>query len=335
MGWGKSVLLVGLPVAAGGASLLVGPAEVAGVRETLAYLLGAAGLGPGAAPERAQLLGIVLWEVRLPRVLLALVVGLALSLSGAALQALFRNPLVAPEVLGLSAGAAAGAALALALPPLPVHLTAFVGGAAAVGLTYGIAYARQGVSITALILGGVIVNGIFTALLTIIQFLADPFRLQTIVQWTMGNLHTATWNKVLSASPPILAGSALLLLGRWRLNVLALGEEEARAVGVHPERAKLLLLLPATLAATSAVAVAGIIGMVGLTLPHVARLLVGADNRRLLPLTASLGALFLVVVDNCSRTLAAFELPVGIFTLLIGGPVFIVLLRLKLLRGAL
>lgn len=335
MAWGKGLLLTGLPLAAGVLSLLVGPAEVAGVRETLAYLVGAAGKGSGVEPARAQLLATVLWEVRLPRILLALLVGLALSLSGAALQALFRNPLVAPEVLGLSAGAAAGAALALALPPLPVHLTAFAGGAAAVGLTYGIAYARQGVSITALILGGVIVNGIFTSLLTIIQFLADPFRLQAIVQWTMGNLHTATWDKVLSAAPPILAGSALLLMGRWRLNVLALGEEEARAVGVPPERTKLLILIPATLVATSAVAVAGIIAMVGLTLPHVARLLVGADNRRLLPLTASLGSLFLVAVDTCSRTMAAFELPVGIFTLLLGGPVFIVLLRRRLLRAAL
>ncbi|MCL6622707.1 MAG: iron ABC transporter permease [Syntrophobacterales bacterium] len=335
MGGGRGALLVGLPVVAAALSLLVGPAEVAGVGETAAYLLHLAGMGPPLPVERAALLETVLWEVRLPRVLLALLVGLALSLSGAALQALFRNPLVAPEVLGLSAGAAAGAALALALPPLPVHLAAFAGGAAAVALTYGIAYARQGVSITALILGGVIVNGIFTALLTIIQFLADPFRLQTIVQWTMGNLHTATWEKVVSAAPPILAGSALLLLARWRLNVLALGEEEARAVGVHPERTKLLILIPATLVATSAVAVAGIIAMVGLTLPHVARLLVGADNRRLLPVTGSLGALFLILVDDCSRTLAAFELPVGIFTLLLGGPVFIVLLRRRLLRAGL
>lgn len=280
--------------------------------------------------ERLYLVEAVVLQVRLPRVLLALLVGAALSVSGAALQALFRNPLVSPDVLGLTAGAAFGAALSLATAVLPLHLSAFGGGLLAVGLTYGIAYGRQGVSVVALILAGVIISGFFTALLTIVQFFTDPFRLQTIVQWTMGNLHSAKWSKVYSAGPLIVVAVVWLLLRRWRLNVLALGDVEAQTVGLQPEREKALVLVPATLAAASAVAVAGIIGMVGLSLPHAARLLVGADNRRLLPVAASLGAAFLVVVDTLARSLMDHELPVGIFTMLTGGPFFIILLRQRL-----
>lgn len=311
-------------------ALFLGPVDVISPTEVWAMVQTWLGGGEVLPAERLYLVRAVVLEVRLPRVLLTLLVGGALSLSGAALQALFRNPLVSPDVLGLTAGAAFGAALALATSWLPLHPSAFLGGLLAVGITYGIAYARGGVSVVALILAGVIISGFFTALLTIVQFFADPFRLQTIVQWTMGNLHTAKWSKVYSAGPPIVAAVIWMLLRRWRLNVLALGEMEARTVGLQPEWEKILVLLPATLAAASAVAVAGIIGMVGLAIPHAARLLVGADNRRLLPVAASLGAAFLVVVDTCSRSFLAQELPVGIFTMLTGGPFFVILLRQKL-----
>ncbi|HSW38489.1 MAG TPA: iron ABC transporter permease, partial [Acidobacteriota bacterium] len=286
------ILLITIPLLAGVISLFIGPSDVVTQDEIGAYLLRQVSQTP-VDDEQALMAEAIVRDVRLPRVLLAMLVGIALSLSGAALQGLFRNPLVSPDVLGLSAGAAFGAALALALPVLPLQPSAFAGGLAAVGLTYGIAYARRKVSIVALILAGIIVTGFFTALLTVVQFFADPFRLQTIVQWTMGNLHTATWSKVVSSAPPIILSSIWLLLMRWRLNVLALGDDEARSVGLNPEREKLLILIPATLAASSAVAVAGIIAMVGLVLPHLARLIAGADNRRLLPLTASLGAVFL------------------------------------------
>lgn len=327
------ILLITIPLLAGVISLFIGPSDVVTQGEIVAYLLQHVSQAP-VDDEHTLMVEAIVRDVRLPRVLLAMLVGIALSLSGAALQGLFRNPLVSPDVLGLSAGSAFGAALALALPVLPLQPSAFAGGLAAVGLTYGIAYARRRVSIVALILAGIIVTGFFTALLTVVQFFADPFRLQTIVQWTMGNLHTATWSKVASSAPPIIVSSIWLLLMRWRLNVLALGEDEARSVGLNPEREKLLILLPATLAASSAVAVAGIIGMVGLVLPHLARLLAGADNRRLLPLTASLGSVFLLIVDDFSRSIAAFELPVGIFTVLVGAPLFIVLLRKKIMGAA-
>jgi iron complex transport system permease protein len=330
----STFFLIIIPVLTGIVSILIGPSEVVTPGEIGTYLMHLVSQTVPVNDDRMFMVEAIVRDIRLPRVLLAMMVGAALSLSGAALQGLFRNPLVSPDVLGLSSGAAFGAALALALPVLPLHPAAFAGGMAAVGLTYGIAYTRQRVSIVALILAGIIITGLFTALLTVVQFFADPFRLQTIVQWTMGNMHTATWSKVISSAPPIIAACVWLLLMRWRLNVLALGDDEARSAGLNPEREKLLILLPATLAASSAVAVAGIIGMVGLALPHLARLLVGADNRRLLPLTASLGSVFLLVVDDFSRSVATFELPVGIFTVLVGAPVFITLLRKKIMRSS-
>ena len=327
-----SISLWAAPLLVGIISLFIGPSEVITPADVFAFFQHYFFTQALPPSDHLLLTGTVVMDIRLPRILLAILVGTALSVSGASLQGLFRNPLVSPDILGLTAGAAFGAAFALATSYVPLHPAAFLGGMLAVGITYGIAYSRQGVSVVALILAGIIISGFFTALLTIVQFFADPFRLQTIVQWTMGNLHTAKWSKVTSSAPPIIVASCWMLLMRWRLNVLALGDEEARAVGMNPEREKVLILLPATLAASSAVAVAGIIGMVGLSLPHCARLLVGADNRRLLPVSASLGAVFLLVVDNFSRSLTSFELPVGIFTVLLGGPFFIVLLRRKL-RG--
>jgi len=260
-------------------------------------------------------------------VILTFLVGSSLAVSGNALQALFRNPLVSPDILGLSSGAAFGAALALSLGTIPLQGTAFFFGLLAVGLSYFLALTRRGVAIVALILAGIIVSGIFTALLTVVQFLTDPFKLQTIVHWTMGNLHNANWAKVRSAMGPILVGSLWLFVLRWRMNVLALGDEETRAVGLHPEREKLLILLPATLIASAAVAVAGVIGMVGLAFPHMVRMMVGPDNRITTPVAMAFGGSFLLLVDNFSRTAAVFEIPLGIFTTLIGGPFFIYLLK--------
>lgn len=178
-----------------------------------------------------------------------------------------------------------------------------------------------------LILAGIAVSGLFTALLTLVQVAADPFQLQSIVQWTMGSLHTAGWPKVLSAAPLIVLGLAVLLARRWRLDVLALGDEETRAVGLSPLREKLLVLVPAALVCSASVAVAGIIGMVGLAVPHIVRLLVGADHVRLMPAAVAFGGCFLVLVDDLSRATTSSELPVGVFTTLVGLPFFALLLR--------
>ena len=319
-------LLYALPLPVLFVSLLLGPSASAGAGKILVWLHHLLFGDTPAGPEEA-LVGTIVREVRLPRVLLTFMVGGALAASGNALQALFRNPLVAPYILGLSSGAAFGAALALTIPLLPVQPTAFGFALFAVGLAYFLARTRKTVSVVSLILSGVIVTGIFTALLTIVQFLTDPFKLQTIVHWTMGNLHNSSWAKLRSAAPGVGVGVVWLFLFRWRMNVLAQGDEEARAVGLNPERERVLVLIPATLAASAAIAVAGVIGMIGLAVPHMVRMLLGPDNRHTLPASFAFGGAFLLLVDTCSRTLAAFEIPVGVFTTLLGGPFFIFLLK--------
>lgn len=323
----RHLILYALPAPVLLLSLLLGPADSAGAGRVLACLADALRPGPWAPDPDSELIRTIVLQVRLPRVALAFLVGGALAGAGNALQATFRNPLVSPYILGLSSGAAFGAALAMSLPWLPVQPTAFACGIVAVALSYFLARTRKTVSVVSLILSGVIVTGIFTALLTIVQFLTDPFKLQTIVHWTMGNLHNASWSKLQDAAPGIGLGAVWLFVLRWRMNVLALGDDETRAVGLNPERERLLLLVPATLAATSAIAVAGVIGLIGLAVPHMVRMMLGPDNRQTMPASFAFGGTFLLAVDTCSRTVASFEIPVGVFTTLLGGPFFIFLLK--------
>jgi iron complex transport system permease protein len=276
---------------------------------------------------QSDLARTILLDVRLPRVLLTFIVGAALAASGSALQAVFRNPLVSPYVLGLSSGAAFGAALALALPLLPVTPCAFLFGLLAVAASYLMARRNRSISIVSLILAGMVVNGIFTALLTVVQYLSDPFRLQSIVHWTMGNLHTASWASLRAILLPAGLGAGVLLLMAWRMNVLALGDEEAAAVGVHPEREKIIVVLAATLASSAVVAVAGIIGLYGLLIPQMVRMIAGVDNRQALPLNLAFGGWFLVLIDDLSRSLGGQEIPIGVFTMVISAPVFVYLMR--------
>ena len=307
-------------------SLFIGPSSAVDAPQVFRWLAHVLHLTV-MPPDNADLVRAVVWEVRLPRILLTFLVGGALACTGGGLQALFRNPLVSPYILGLQSGAAFGAALALSVGGLPVSLSAFFFGILAVGISYFLARSGHCVSTVTLILSGIVVTGIFTALLTIVQFLTDPFKLQTIVHWTMGNLHTATWSKVASYWWPMVAGSAGLYLMRWRMNVLALGDDETLAVGLNPEFQKLLVLVAGTLAASASVAAAGVVGMVGLVVPHMVRMMIGADNRALIPAGFAFGGTFLLVVDNISRTATAFEIPIGIFTTLVGGPFFIFLLK--------
>jgi iron complex transport system permease protein len=308
-------------------SLLVGPGETLPPGEIISWL-GHNLFGLSHEPRVSErLLQTILVDIRLPRVLLTFLIGGALAVAGNALQALFRNPLVCPYLLGLSSGGAFGAALALTISWLPLQPSAFLFGLLAVGLSYVLARTRGRVSTVSLVLSGVIVTGIFTSLLTILQFLTDPFKLQTIVHWTMGNLHNASWAKLRSSAPLILVGSFWLFLIRWRMNVLALGDEETRSVGLNPEREKVLVLVPATLVASTSVAAAGVIGLIGLVIPHMVRMMIGPDNTRCLPACFTFGGTFLLLVDDLSRTLTSFELPVGVFTTLLGGPFFVYLLK--------
>ena len=327
----KQVIFYALPLPLIVVSLFVGPSNVVNTSDIIDWLMRSISFSPVPDAQNKQMVEAIVLGVRLPRVLLAFSIGSALTVSGNSFQALFRNPLVSPDILGLSSGAAFGAAIALSFPLLPLQPMAFVFGLLAVGLSYFLALTRKGVSTVSLILGGIIVSGIFTALLTMVQFLTDPFKLQTIVHWTMGNLHNASWSKVRSSALPILFGIAWLFVMRWRMNVIALGDEETKAVGLNPEKEKLLILIPATFIASASVAVAGMIGMVGLAVPHMVRMMTGPDNTKTQPVSIAFGGSFLLIVDNFSRTITSFEIPIGIFTTLIGGPFFIYLLKKSLM----
>jgi iron complex transport system permease protein len=275
-----------------------------------------------------QVYDTVVFNIRLPRILLAMLVGAALSISGATLQGIFRNPLVSPFILGLSSGAAFGAALAMSVFPwMPLQLGAFAFSLLAVGSAYLMAMRKGEVQVISLVLAGVVVSSVFGALLALIQFAVDARSLQSIVYWNMGTLSTASWSKVDMAFPWVFVGCLILIALRWRLNVLALGEEEARSVGMNLELYKLVFIVTATLVASAVVAVAGIIGLVGLIIPHMVRMVFGPDHRILIPLSVTVGASFLVLVDDMARAAFSFELPVGIITTLLGAPVFIYLLR--------
>lgn len=269
----------------------------------------------------------ILWNVRLPRILLTLMVGAALSVSGALLQGLFRNPLVDSYILGISSGAAFGASLAILYSFSFVNIYAFLGGVIAVIITYIIANSNQQLSTITIILSGMIVSGVFIALLTMVQYISNPYKLQAIVQWTMGNLHSASWVEVKQAVVPILLTIICSFLYRWRLNLLALGDDAARAVGVNPIPDKIILVICATLMTTTTVAVAGIISFYGLFLPHIVRMLIGADNSKSIPANIFLGGAFLLIIDSLSRTLFVFEIPIGVFTTILGGGFFVFLLR--------
>jgi iron complex transport system permease protein len=318
------IYLLPLPVIV--ASLFIGPSETASFNAILKSLWNMGRENSLLIPN-GELIRSILIDVRLPRILLTFLVGGALSVSGCGLQAVFRNPLTDPYILGLSSGAAFGAAIALAFIFVPVQVSAFIFGAIAVAMSYFMARKDKSVSIVSLILAGIIVSGIFTALLTVVQFMNDPFKLQTIVHWTMGNLHNANWTKLKSAAIPIILGISILLLFRWRVNVLAMGDDEAQSAGLNPDREKIIILIAATLASSSAVAVAGIIGLYGLIVPHMVRMMAGPDNRQSMPLNLLFGGMFLLIIDDFSRTVSSFEIPIGVFTILLGAPFFIYLMK--------
>nr|WP_232286037.1 iron ABC transporter permease [Prescottella equi] len=272
----------------------------------------------------------VVLGVRLPRVLLGMLVGGGLALGGAALQAAFRNPLVSPQILGVSSGASFGGVLALMFGLGSTFLVggAFLFGLAALGMVLLIGRSRSGGAILMIVLGGVVTSAFFSALVSFITYVADPYTtLPSIVFWLMGSLATADMAKVLVAAVPILAGSAVIIGLRWRINILSLGDDDAASLGVNPGRLRALLLTMVALMTAGAVAVSGVIGWVGLVVPHIARLWVGPDHRISMPTTFVLGAAYLTIIDTLSRTVSSGEIPLGILTAIIGAPVFVLLLR--------
>jgi iron complex transport system permease protein len=282
---------------------------------------------PGGTAEASPYADI-LFRIRLPRLLLALFAGAALAVSGASLQAVFRNPLVFELSLGISYGAAFGAALSLVFlgRKVPPQVAAFVFAIAAVLAVLFIA-GKAASQIVTILLSGVIVSALFQALLSLAELFANPYALQSLIFWLMGSLGQATWDDLAVSLPVIGIGVTVLILLRWRLNVLSLGDDEARALGVDVRREKILVIGLAALTTAAATAVTGVISWIGLIVPHLVRMAVGADNRKVVPLSAAAGASLLLVADNIVRTAASFEIPIGILTSVVGIPFFIVLLK--------
>ncbi len=282
------------------------------------------GTAPTAPDER------VLLSIRGPRVLAAVIVGASLAGAGVVYQGLFRNPLVSPDVLGVSAGAGLGAVLGifLSLPLIAIQGLAFAGGLATVALVYAIASTVQGRDPTlVLVLGGVVVGALAGAAVSLLKILADPYdQLPAITFWLLGSLASTRAGDVWSALPAVVIGLVPLVLLRWRINVLSLGDEEARALGVEAGRVRAIVIAGATLITASVVAISGVIGWVGLVIPHIARMLVGPNFERLLPAAMLMGAAYLVLVDTLARSLGRIEVPIGILTAIVGAPFFLWLL---------
>ena len=272
----------------------------------------------------------VVLQVRGPRVLAALIVGAALAAAGTAYQGMFRNPLVSPDILGVSTGAALGAVLGIFLSfgVFFIQIFAFAGGLAAVGLVYFIGSRLRGHDpLLALVLTGVVIGTLLGSAIALLKYLADPYnQLPAITYWLLGSLAAITPRELGTAAPLALLGLAPMLLLRWRMNLLALPDDEARSLGLDTQRTRAIVIAAATLATSACVAVSGIVGWVGLIVPHMARLVVGPEFSRLLPLSAVMGAAFMLAIDTAARVVLALELPPGILTAVLGTPLFLVLL---------
>lgn len=301
----------------------IGLADIAGFFGYKLFLL------ERVRPSDMPLLENLLLAIRLPRILAALLIGASLSVSGVAFQAMFVNPLVSPGLLGVLAGASFGAALAMVFFKswFAVQVSAFAFGFVAVIFSVGITRLYKGNMILLLILGGVISGALFTSLLSIVKYIADPYnQLPAIVIWLMGGLSMIDKSVLAYTAIPMIVGICAITLLSGYLNALSMGDEEARALGVAVEKVRILLIFFATMISALTVVLAGMIGWVGLIIPHIARMMVGPNNKFLVPAAALVGATYLVVVDDVSRLLFNVEIPIGITTSLIGIPFFVVIL---------
>ncbi len=285
-------------------------------------------VGPSGFKGPSGLEKVIIWEIRAPRILLAALCGATLAGSGAALQAVCHNPLVDPYLLGISAGGALGCALAVAFfPKVPIALAAFFGALGAAALTYSLARVQGGENRLALILAGVVVSAFLLALVSLIKFLIDPNRLSSIVFWMMGSLALSRWETLRATAPFMLLGQGILFLARHRLNVLSLSEEEARTLGVNLLWERGVIVGAIALSVGASVAASGLIGWLGLMVPHLVRFSLGPENEKVLAGSLCLGAALMVLADTLARSLTSLDLPVGILTALLGAPFFIYLLK--------
>lgn len=279
----------------------------------------------------------VVWTLRLPRVIGAVLVGGALSLAGAAYQGVFKNPLVSPDLLGVSSGACVGASLAIltgGFGSAGIQMMAFVFGVLTVGLTTAIPKLMKNNSITMLVLAGVIVSGIMSSIMGIIKYIADPeTQLAEITYWQMGSLAKVTLNDLLPVGIPIILAGGVIIAVRWQLNILSLGDAEARALGVRISVVRGLMIACSTLLTASAVCLCGTIGWVGLVIPHLGRIIAGPDHVKSIPVSLLIGSVFMLLIDTLARGLTSLELPLSILTGIVGAPFYCFVLarqRMKL-----
>ncbi|MFW6001339.1 MAG: FecCD family ABC transporter permease [Halanaerobium sp.] len=268
----------------------------------------------------------VLYYIRLPRILTVILVGSALSVSGAAYQNIFRNPLVSPDILGVSAGAGLGVALGLLYTNgsiLYVYLSAFLLGSLAVFLTYSLSRLADGENNMLMVLSGIVIASLSNAFLSLLKYLADPMEeLPGVVFYLLGGFTRIGWQEFYLLAPIIIIGTFILLILRWHLNLFTLGEEEALSLGVNIERVKLAVIIFSTMMVSASTAAAGQVSWIGLVVPHIARFLVGTNYKYLLPSSAVMGGFMLLLMDNLARSISGAELPISIITALIGAPFF-------------
>ena len=278
--------------------------------------------------DNLQVYSVVV-NLRLPRILMAIIVGAGLTCAGDTFQSLFSNPLATPDILGVTSGTCVGAILAIILSCsiLETQLIALVFGLISVLFTMKIAGKNKSGSMVYLVLAGVIASSLFNAIGSLLKYTADPQdKLPEITYWLMGSFTSATYKKIIVGSPLILIGIVLIFLLRWRLNILSLSEDEAKSSGIDIKKTRMLFILASTIITASCVSMCGQVGWIGLLIPHCARLLVGSSKRYVFPLSISLGACFMIIIDTLSRTVSVIELPLSILTAIIGAPVFISLL---------
>lgn len=268
---------------------------------------------------------MVIWNVRLPRVLMAILIGAGLAVAGATFQSVFANPLASPDTLGVSSGAAFGAALAIlfSLNTLLVQSIAITFGLIAIAVTFILSRLKGNGNMLLIVLAGVIVSAFFTALVSGIKYVADPQeKLPEITYWLMGSLSGSSWQDLLLAAPFIVIGIIGIYLLRWRLNILMLSEEEISSMGMRVKHIRWAVIILATMIIAASVSVVGQVGWIGLVIPHIARAIVGTDHRKIIPVCISMGAAFLIVIDTISRSVIAGEVPLSILTAIIGAPLF-------------
>lgn len=270
-----------------------------------------------------------IWNLRIPRILLALLAGAGLSTAGCAFQSLFANPLATPDTLGVASGASFGAALGILLgfDMLGMQVTSFAMGALAVALTW-LGGSGKGRGLSSVVLSGIMMGSLFNALVSLVKYVADAeTQLPAITYWLMGGLNSAGYRSLMFGAPPIILGIVILYIIRWRMNLLPLSEDEAKSSGVNIYTLRVVTIICATMITASCVSMCGQVGWVGLLIPHMCRMKFGSNHLSLLPASISFGAVFMVIVDTAARTMTASEIPVSILTAIIGAPFFIILMR--------